>query len=184
MATIEIKVPDIGDFKDVGVIELLVKPGDTVKVEQSLITVESDKASMEIPSSHAGVVRALKVAVGDRVSRGSVIATIEATGGAAAPAAAATAAATPHPAPAEESAPSGTNASVEVQAPRTAEKSAPAAALPAHDPTQAPLNLPHASPSIRREPAAPMRSLPAMAIASPAFPPNPSSKRSKIMARS
>jgi pyruvate dehydrogenase E2 component (dihydrolipoamide acetyltransferase) len=145
-----VQVPDIGDFADVGVIELLVKVGDTVKVEQSLITVESDKASMEIPSSHAGVIKALKVAVGDRVAKGSVIATIEATGGAAAPAPAAPAVATPRPAPAEESAPSGTNASVEVQAPRTAEKSAPAAALPAHDPTQAPLNLPHASPSIRR----------------------------------
>ena len=65
-------MPDIGDFADVGVIELLVKVGDTVKVEQSLITVESDKASMEIPSSHAGVVKALKVKVGDRVSKGSV----------------------------------------------------------------------------------------------------------------
>jgi pyruvate dehydrogenase E2 component (dihydrolipoamide acetyltransferase) len=149
-APVDVQVPDIGDFADVGVIELLVKVGDTVKVEQSLITVESDKASMEIPSSHAGVVRALKVAVGDRVSKGSVIATIEATGAAAAPGPAAATAATPHPAPAEESAPSGTNASVEVQAPRTAEKPAPTAALPAHDPTQAPLNLPHASPSIRR----------------------------------
>jgi dihydrolipoamide dehydrogenase len=64
MAIIDIKVPDIGDFKDVAVIELLVKPGDTVKPEQSLMTVESDKASMEIPSSHAGVVRELKVKVG------------------------------------------------------------------------------------------------------------------------
>jgi pyruvate dehydrogenase E2 component (dihydrolipoamide acetyltransferase) len=149
-AAVEVKVPDIGDFKDVAVIELLVKPGDRIEVEQSLVTVESDKASMEIPSSHAGVVRALKVAVGDRVSKGSVIATIEATGAAAAPGPAAATAATPHPAPAEESAPSGTNASFEVQAPRTAEKPAPTAALPAHDPTQAPLNLPHASPSIRR----------------------------------
>ena len=61
MAPIEVKVPDIGDFKDVAVIEVLVKPGDTVKVEQSLVTVESDKASMEIPSSHAGVVKELKV---------------------------------------------------------------------------------------------------------------------------
>jgi pyruvate dehydrogenase E2 component (dihydrolipoamide acetyltransferase) len=80
---IEVVVPDIGDFADVAVIELLVKPGDTVKAEQSLITVESDKASMEIPSSHAGVVKALKVAVGDKVSKGSPIATLE---GAAAPA--------------------------------------------------------------------------------------------------
>ncbi|MFZ2987205.1 biotin/lipoyl-containing protein, partial [Ideonella sp.] len=61
MALIEVKVPDIGDFKDVAIIEMLVKVGDTVKVEQSLVTVESDKASMEIPSSHAGVVKELKV---------------------------------------------------------------------------------------------------------------------------
>ena len=65
MALVEVKVPDIGDFADVTIIELLVKPGDTVKVEQSLITVESDKASMEIPSSHAGVVKDLKVKLGD-----------------------------------------------------------------------------------------------------------------------
>jgi len=84
MAVIDIKVPDIGDFADVGVIELLVKPGDTVKVEQSLITVESDKASMEIPSSHAGVVKELKVKLGDKVSEGSVVLTLE-TAGAAAP---------------------------------------------------------------------------------------------------
>ncbi|HSI51604.1 MAG TPA: dihydrolipoyl dehydrogenase [Ideonella sp.] len=78
MALIEVKVPDIGDFKDVGVIELLVKPGDTVKADQSLITVESDKASMEIPSSHAGVVKELKLKVGDVVNQGSVMLTLEA----------------------------------------------------------------------------------------------------------
>ncbi len=75
--TVDVKVPDIGDFKDVGVIELLVKSGDTVKVEQSLITIESDKASMEIPSSHAGVVKELKVKVGDVVNQGSVILSME-----------------------------------------------------------------------------------------------------------
>jgi dihydrolipoamide dehydrogenase len=80
MALIDIKVPDIGDFKEVAVIELLVKPGDTVKAEQSLITVESDKASMEIPSSHAGVVKAVKVALGDKVGEGSVIVALEAAG--------------------------------------------------------------------------------------------------------
>ncbi|MFM9916561.1 MAG: dihydrolipoyl dehydrogenase [Rhizobacter sp.] len=80
MASIDISVPDIGDFKDVVVIELLVKPGDTVKVEQSLITVESDKASMEIPSSHAGVIQALKVRIGDTVNQGSVILTMEVAG--------------------------------------------------------------------------------------------------------
>jgi dihydrolipoamide dehydrogenase len=78
--TIDVAVPDIGDFKDVGVIEVLVKPGDTVKVEQSLITIESDKASMEIPSSHAGVVKELKVKVGDTVNQGSVILSLEAAG--------------------------------------------------------------------------------------------------------
>ena len=86
MSTIEIKVPDIGDFSDVTIIELLVKPGDTVKVEQSLITVESDKASMEIPSSHAGVVKDLKVKLGDKVREGSVILTLEAANVASTPA--------------------------------------------------------------------------------------------------
>ncbi|SHN24700.1 dihydrolipoyl dehydrogenase [Rhizobacter sp. OV335] len=79
MALIDIKVPDIGDFKDVAIIELLVKPGDTVKAEQSLITVESDKASMEIPSSHAGVVKDVKVKVGDVVNQGTVMLSLEAS---------------------------------------------------------------------------------------------------------
>ena len=87
MAQLDIKVPDIGDFDEVAVIELLVKVGDTVAAEQSLITVESDKASMEIPSSHAGVVKELKVKLGDKVKEGSVVVTLEAEG-AAAPAAA------------------------------------------------------------------------------------------------
>jgi pyruvate dehydrogenase E2 component (dihydrolipoamide acetyltransferase) len=146
--TVDIEVPDIGDFADVGVIELLVKVGDTVAVEQSLITVESDKASMEIPSSHAGVIKALKVAVGDRVAKGSIVATIEASAGVATPTA--PPAVAPAPAPAEKAAPSGVGAAVEVQAPHVAEKVAPTAALPPHEPTAAPLNLPHASPSIRR----------------------------------
>jgi dihydrolipoamide dehydrogenase len=81
MAQTEVRVPDIGDFKDVAVIEVLVKPGDTVKVEQSLVTVESDKASMEIPSTHAGVVKELKVKVGDRVAESSVLLTVEAAAG-------------------------------------------------------------------------------------------------------
>ncbi|MGA1326356.1 MAG: dihydrolipoyl dehydrogenase [Rubrivivax sp.] len=87
MALIEVKVPDIGDFKDVAVIELLVQPGDSVRVDQSLVTVESDKASMEIPSSAAGVVKALKVGLGDKISEGSLLLVLEA----AAPAAAAAA---------------------------------------------------------------------------------------------
>ena len=78
MSTIEIKVPDIGDFKDVPVIELLVKPGDAVKKEDSLVTLESDKATMEVPSTHAGVVKELRVNIGDKVSQGSVIAVVDA----------------------------------------------------------------------------------------------------------
>jgi dihydrolipoyl dehydrogenase len=77
MATIEISVPDIGDFKDVPVIELLVKPGDTVKKEDSLVTLESDKATMDVPSTHAGTVKALRVKVGDKVSQGTVIAELD-----------------------------------------------------------------------------------------------------------
>ena len=99
MALMDIQVPDIGDFAEVAVIELLVKPGDTVKAEQSLITVESDKASMEIPSSHAGVVKELKVKLGDKVAEGSVVLVLEVAGeAAAAPAAAPTPTAAPAPA--------------------------------------------------------------------------------------
>src|SRR5437899_272527 len=94
--TVEVKVPDIGDFKDVAIIELLVKPGEVIAVDTGLIMVESDKASMEIPSSHAGTVKELKVALGDKVSEGSVILVIETS--AAAPAAA------PAPAPASAAA--------------------------------------------------------------------------------
>lgn len=85
MAQIEVKVPDIGDFKDVAVIEVVVKPGETVAVDTSLIIVESDKASMEIPSSHAGVVKEIKVKVDDKVGEGSTILVLEAAGAAAAP---------------------------------------------------------------------------------------------------
>ncbi|MFN7156554.1 MAG: FAD-dependent oxidoreductase, partial [Acidovorax sp.] len=96
MAIIDIKVPDIGDFAEVAIIEVLVKPGDTIKAEQSLITVESDKASMEIPSSHAGVVKELKVKLGDNIAEGSVVLTLEVEGAAAA---------TPSAAPAPTAAP-------------------------------------------------------------------------------
>jgi len=96
MALIAVNVPDIGDFKDVAVIEILVKPGDTVAVDQSLVTVESDKASMEIPSSHAGVVKELKLALGDKVNQGTLVLMLEAAADAAAPA---PAAAAPAPAP-------------------------------------------------------------------------------------
>ena len=94
--TIEVKVPDIGDFADVPVIELFVKPGDTIKVDDAIATLESDKATMDVPSSAAGVVKEVKVKVGDRVGEGSVLLVVETTGGA--PAAAP--APTPAPAPA------------------------------------------------------------------------------------
>ena len=105
MALLDIQVPDIGDFDEVAVIELLVKPGDTIRAEQSLITVESDKASMEIPSSHAGVVKEVKVKLGDKVKQGSVVVVLEAAAAAptaAEPTAAPTApvAASPAPSPA------------------------------------------------------------------------------------
>ena len=135
---VEIFIPDIGDFKDVTVIEVMVKVGDTIKQEQSLITVESDKASMEIPSSTAGVLKELKVKMGDKVNIGDLLAILE---GAAAPAAAAAAPAAAPAAPAVTAAAS--------PAPAAA---APAAAAPAaHNPTVAPTGaLPHASPSVRK----------------------------------
>ena len=95
MAAIEVKVPDIGDFKDVPVIELLVKPGDAVKKEDSLVTLESDKATMEVPSPAAGVVKELKVKVGDKVSEGIVVLVLESSAAADAKPAAAPAAAAP-----------------------------------------------------------------------------------------
>ena len=135
---LDIKVPDIGDFKDVAVIELLVKVGDTVTAEQSLFTVESDKASMEIPSPAAGTITALTLKIGDKVNVGDVVGQMSAQGVAAAPAAVA-----PAPAPA---------AAAPAAAPAQA-AAAPvaAAATPAHNPTVAPSGqLPHASPSVRK----------------------------------
>ncbi|MFN8954227.1 MAG: biotin/lipoyl-containing protein, partial [Burkholderiales bacterium] len=110
MALVEVQVPDIGDFDEVTVIELMVKVGDTLKAEQSLITVESDKASMEIPSSTAGVVKEMRVALGDKVKQGSVVLVVEAAGESAAPAAAPVAAAAPAPvaAPVAAAAPAAT----------------------------------------------------------------------------
>jgi len=140
---VEVLVPDIGDFDEVAVIEVMVKVGDTIKLEQSLITVESDKASMEIPSSHAGVVKSLSVKLGDKVAKGSLVALVEVAGGVAAPAAAAPAAAAPVAAAA---APVAAVASAAVSAPAAA---APAA-VPAHQPGTPAPGLPHASPSIRR----------------------------------
>jgi pyruvate dehydrogenase E2 component (dihydrolipoamide acetyltransferase) len=140
---VEVRVPDIGDFKDVAVIEVFVKPGDTIKLEQSLITVESDKASMEIPSSGAGVLKELKVKVGDKVNIGDLLAILEGSA-AAAPAAAAPAAAAAAAAPAA-AAPAPAAAAA---APVAATSSAPGPAP--HNPTAAPLGLPHASPSVRK----------------------------------
>src|SRR5437867_7360872 len=80
MSTIEVKVPDIGDFKDIPVIEVLVKAGDTVKAEDPLVTLESDKATMDVPSPAGGVVKELKLKIGDKVSEGSVILTLRAAG--------------------------------------------------------------------------------------------------------
>ena len=100
MSTVEVKVPDIGDFKEVEVIELLVKVGDTIKVDQSLVTVESDKASMEIPSSHAGVIKELRVKLGDKIAEGSLLLIVEAEGGAAVTSPAPAPAAAPVAAPA------------------------------------------------------------------------------------
>jgi dihydrolipoamide dehydrogenase len=114
---VEVKVPDIGDFKEVEVIELLVAIGDTIKVDQSLITVESDKASMEIPSTHAGVVKEIKVKVGDKVAEGSLVLILEAT--ASTPAVAPTAPA-PAPAPSAAVQPAAAPASAPVIAPTAA----------------------------------------------------------------
>jgi pyruvate dehydrogenase E2 component (dihydrolipoamide acetyltransferase) len=153
MATIEIHVPDIGDFDEVTVIELMVKPGDIVRAEQSLITVESDKASMEIPSSAAGVVKEVKVVLGDKVKQGSLVLLLEASAdNAAVPVAAASAAPTAVAAPVAEPAKPAT-ASPPLAAAPTATPAAvahTALALPSHAPGAAPLGLPHASPSVRK----------------------------------
>ncbi|WP_287916377.1 dihydrolipoyllysine-residue acetyltransferase [Comamonas sp.] len=121
MALTEIKVPDIGDFDSVGVIEVLVNVGDTIKVEQSLITVESDKASMEIPSSHAGVLKELRVKLGDQVAQGGVIAVIETADAASAPA----------QAPAAEAVAPGVAAAPVSDAKQAETAAAPAPAAPA-----------------------------------------------------
>jgi pyruvate dehydrogenase E2 component (dihydrolipoamide acetyltransferase) len=136
---IEVHVPDIGDFKDVSVIEVFVKPGDTIKIEQSLVTVESDKAAMEIPSSAAGVLKELKVKVGDKINIGDLLAILEGAVSAAAPVAASVAV---DVASAPLAAPSA------AQTPVAA--AATAVAAPAHAPGGPTLGLPHASPSVRK----------------------------------
>ena len=135
---VEVRVPDIGDFKDVAVIEVLVKVGDSIKAEQSLVTVESDKASMEIPSSAAGVVKELMVKLGDKLNIGDLLVVLE--GVASMPAAtapAAAAAVAPAPAPA-------------ASASAALERVAPTVAMPAHEPAAGSGQLPHASPSVRK----------------------------------
>ena len=142
---IEVRVPDIGDFKDVAVIELLVKVGDTVKVEQSLMTVESDKASMEIPSAAAGVVQEIKVKLGDTVNIGDLVVILQGVAAAAAgvaPASAAPATAPIAPVRAEP---------VEAPAsPSTSSGRTEVVAVAAHNPGAPTLGLPHASPSVRK----------------------------------
>lgn len=150
---IAIAVPDIGDFEFVEVIEILVKIGDTVKAEQSLITVESDKASMEIPASQGGVVKSIEVKVGDKVKQGSVVLHVEAVAGAAAagaPVAAAPAAeSTPAPAVVACASPS-TPAVAAVVAPVAAAASAPAPTAGKLEMPASTAGMPHASPSVRK----------------------------------
>jgi pyruvate dehydrogenase E2 component (dihydrolipoamide acetyltransferase) len=170
LAAIEVKVPDIGDFKDVPVIEVLVKPGDTVKKDDSLIVLESDKATMEVPAPAGGTVKELRAKIGDKVSEGTVILTMESAAAPAATtekAAAAKAAPAPaaeaKPAPAAESKPAPTPAAVapapdntaRAQAPARAQPSAPEEPIEVRRPS-APIILveggvpPHASPGVRR----------------------------------
>jgi pyruvate dehydrogenase E2 component (dihydrolipoamide acetyltransferase) len=137
--TVEVKVPDIGDFSDIPVIEIGVKVGDTIAIDDSLVTLESDKATMDVPSSVAGVVKEIKVALGDRVSQGAVVAVVELTDSAAA--VAPVAATKPEPAPVAAPAPAAAPAPI-VPTPVAA------ASVPA-TPLQVATGL-HASPSVRQ----------------------------------
>jgi len=150
MALIEVKVPDIGDFDEVTVIELMVKVGDTIKAEQSLITVESDKAAMEIPSSTAGVVKELRVKLGDKVKQGSVVLVLEASGALAAVAAEAPAAPAALAAAPVVTAPVVEAAPVAASLVGATVAASVGAAAPAHNPGAPILGLPHASPSVRK----------------------------------
>jgi pyruvate dehydrogenase E2 component (dihydrolipoamide acetyltransferase) len=171
MALIEVKVPDIGDFKDVAVIEVFVKSGDTIKVEQSLVAVESDKASMEIPSSHAGVLKELKVKLGDKINIGDLLAILDGVDAARAPVAVPAPAALAQAAPVASAAPTvaspvsaaataanslNTAVSTTVSASTSAGAGVVAAAsgyaidVPVHAPGGTTVGLPHASPSVRK----------------------------------
>ncbi len=151
---IEVRVPDIGDFKDVAVIEIMVKPGDNIRLEQSLITVESDKAAMEIPSSSAGVLKELKVKVGDKVNIGDLLAILEGTVVRAEPVEAPASPATPSTGLSTDATGRTLQSAVASIAPAAAATavvaSVPALAVPAHNPTAVQGNLPHASPSVRK----------------------------------
>lgn len=157
----EVHVPDIGDFKDIPIIEVLVKAGDQVKKEDSLITLESDKATMEVPAPFPGVIKEMRVKIGDKVSEGTLILTLEASDGAAAqaapaasaPAAAAPSAPAPKPAPAATAAPTPTAAGpAPVTQAATAPAPTPAPAMngAAGKIDEATFAKSHASPSVRR----------------------------------
>ena len=149
MSQIEVKVPDIGDFKEVEVIELLVKPGDTIQAEQSLITVESDKASMEIPSSASGVVKELKVKLGDKVAEGSLVLLLEVSDAVSAPVAAPAAALVSAPAAVASTPAAATATATAATAATTSNAVSVASAVSA--PTAASDGQkPHASPSVRK----------------------------------
>jgi len=149
MSQIEVKVPDIGDFKEVEVIELLVKPGDTIQAEQSLITVESDKASMEIPSSASGVVKELKVKLGDKVAEGSLVLLLEVSDAVSAPAAAPAAAPVSAPTAVASTPAAATATATAATAATTSNAVSVASAVSA--PTAASDGQkPHASPSVRK----------------------------------
>jgi pyruvate dehydrogenase E2 component (dihydrolipoamide acetyltransferase) len=149
MAVIELTVPDIGDVSDAAVIELLVKPGDTIKPEQSLITIESDKASMEVPSAVGGVLKELRVKLGDKVSQGSLVGLLETAEGAVAAASEPAATPTPVPVSAPVAAVAPLAAEPAATAPPVIERTPPTAALAT---LEAPVlgAVSHASPSVRR----------------------------------
>jgi pyruvate dehydrogenase E2 component (dihydrolipoamide acetyltransferase) len=144
MSTLEIKVPDIGDFKDVPIIQVFVKPGDAVKPEDPLVSLESDKATMDVPSPAAGTVKDLKVKVGDRVSQGKVILVLDAVAGGEG-----------NGAKAPSAAPAGGNGASAAAAPATAKAPAPAPAEQAAPPRQAP-----AAPAPATAPSAPPAAAP------------------------
>lgn len=152
MALIELTVPDIGDVSDAAVIELLVKPGDTIRPEQSLITIESDKASMEVPAAVGGVLKELRLKLGDKVSQGSIVGVLETADGAVAATSVAPTAPAPVPAAVASAAPAPTAAVAPVSpvppVPEVTRTSPTAGLSPAEAPAAG--AIAHASPSVRR----------------------------------